>query len=135
MIGPEQQPVRPRERVTAPEATTSRAEAREGPIDIDIDIGTVYVRSLVRSQLRLAVACAAGFAVLLLGFAASFVLMPDLGSLLVLGVPVSWLMLGFGGYPLVIGIAVIYVRAARRNEAGYLALSGSARRESDGDPT
>ena len=131
MIGPEQQPVRPRERVTAPEATTSRAEAREGPIDI----GTVYVRSLVRSQLRLAVACAAGFAVLLLGFAASFVLMPDLGSLLVLGVPVSWLMLGFGGYPLVIGIAVIYVRAARRNEAGYLALSGSARRESDGDPT
>ena len=131
MIGPEQQPVRPRERVTAPEATTSRAEAREGPIDI----GTVYVRSLVRSQLRLAVACAAGFAVLLVGFGASFVLVPDLGSLLVLGVPVSWLMLGFGGYPLVIGIAVIYVRAARRNEAGYLALSGSARRESDGDPT
>ena len=131
MIGPEPQPVRPRERVTAPEAMTSRAEAREGPIDI----GTVYVRSLVRSQLRLAVACAAGFAVLLVGFAASFVLMPDLGSLLVLGVPVSWLMLGFGGYPLVIGIAVIYVRAARRNEAGYLALSGTARRESDGDPT
>ena len=131
MIGPEQQPVRPRERVTAPEATTSRAEAREGPIDI----GTVYVRSLVRSQLRLAVACAAGFAVLLVSFGASFLLVPDLGSLLVLGVPVSWLMLGFGAYPLVIGIAVIYVRAARRNEAGYLALSGSARRESDGDPT
>ena len=131
MIGPEQQPVRPRERVTAPEATTSRAEARGGPIDI----GTVYVRSLVRSQLRLAIACAAGFAVLLVSFGASFLLVPDLGSLLVLGVPVSWLMLGFGAYPLVIGIAVIYVRAARRNEAGYLALSGSARRESDGDPT
>ena len=66
-----------------------------GPIDID----TVYVRSLVRSQLRLAIACAAGFVMLLVGFAASFVLVPDLGSLLVLGVPVSWLMLGFGVTP------------------------------------
>ena len=133
MIDPQQRPVRPRERVTAPEATTSLADARVGPIDIDI--GTVYVRSLVRSQLRLAIACAAGFVVLLVGFAASFVLLPDLGSLLVLGVPVSWLMLGFGVYPLVIGTAVIYVRAARRNETGYLALSDSARRESEGDPT
>ena len=133
MIDPQQRPARPRERVTAPEATTSLADARVGPIDIDI--GTVYVRSLVRSQLRLAIACAAGFVVLLVGFAASFVLVPDLGSLLVLGVPVSWLMLGFGVYPLVIGTAVIYVRAARRNETGYLALSDSARRESEGDPT
>jgi hypothetical protein len=131
MTDADQQPVRPRERVTAPEAMTGLPGAGVGPTDI----GAVYVRSLVRSQLRLAIASAAGFVVLLAGFAASFVLVPDLGSLLVLGVPVSWLMLGFGGYPLVIGIAVIYVRAARRNEAGYLALSDSARRESEGDPT
>ncbi|MBG6054099.1 hypothetical protein IWX81_000489 [Salinibacterium sp. CAN_S4] len=131
MTGAEQRPVRPRERVTAPEAAISLPGAGVGPTDI----GTIYVRSLVRSQLRLAIASAAGFVVLLAGFGASFVLVPDLGSLLVLGVPVSWLMLGFGGYPLVIGIAVIYVRAARRNEAGYLALSDGARRESEGDPT
>lgn len=110
---------RPRERVTAPEAITRVPRPTIGPLGVD----TIYVRSLVKSQLRLAIACAAGFVLLLAGFAFSFVLSPELDALIVMGVPVSWLMLGFGVYPLVIGVAVIYVRAARRNEAGYLSLS------------
>jgi hypothetical protein len=116
-----------RERVTAPESPTTLPGAGDIPVDVD----TVYVRSLVRSQLRLAVACAIGFAVLLAGFAASFVVVPDLGLLVVVGVPVSWLMLGFGVYPLVIAIAVIYVRASGRNEARYRSLSDRDRRELD----
>lgn len=121
---------RPRERVTAPETmTTVLCES-----DASSGVDTVYVRSLVRSQLRLAVACAVGFTVLLVCFAVSFVLVPDLGLLLVLGVPVSWLMLGFGVYPMVIGIAVIYVRSSRRNETGYLALSDRDGRAPAVDP-
>lgn len=117
MTGPE--PLRRRERVTAPEQVSVAKAQGEGYLNVD----TVYVRSLVRSQLRLALACAAGFALILVGFTLAFLLAPDLGTLLVAGIPVSWLMLGFGVYPLVIVIALIYVRAASRNEAGYLSLS------------
>ena len=108
-----------RERVTAPEQVHTEGDRGEGYLNVD----TVYVRSLVRSQLRLALACTVGFVLILGGFMLAFVLAPDLGILLFAGIPVSWLMLGFGVYPLVIVIALIYVRAANRNEAGYLSLS------------
>ncbi|MBD3942655.1 DUF485 domain-containing protein [Microbacterium sp. NEAU-LLC] len=83
----------------------------------------VYVRSLIRSQLRLGIVAATGFVVATVAFVLILALVPDLSAAVVFGVPASWLLLGFGLYPLAITVAVLYVRAAARNEARYRALT------------
>lgn len=87
------------------------------------DIHSVYVRSLIRSQLRLALICAGGFVLATLVFVVAVVAAPGLDGAFIAGVPVSWLLLGFGVYPLAISIAALYVRAASRNEARYRSLA------------
>ena len=121
------EPPPPRVRVTAPHAGSPAASARpvphhgaEAPTS---DIAGVYVRSLIRSQLRLAVTVAAGFVVATVLFVVAIALVPELDRTFVLGVPASWLLLGFGVYPLAITVGVLYVRAASRNEARYRALA------------
>ncbi|MGN6220419.1 MAG: heavy metal transporter [Microbacterium sp.] len=83
----------------------------------------VYVRSLIRSQLRLGISAAIGFVVATVAFVLVLALVPDLSAAVVFGVPASWLLLGFGLYPLALTVAVLYVRAAARNEARYRALT------------
>jgi hypothetical protein len=87
------------------------------------DIRGVYVRSLIRSQLRLGLVFAGGFCAAAALFVAAIVLVPGLDERFVAGVPVSWLLLGFGLYPLVVTVAVLYRRAAARNEARFRALA------------
>ena len=50
-------------------------------------------------------------------------LVPALDDTFLLGVPLSWVLLGAGIYPLAITVGVLYVRAAARNEARYRSLS------------
>ena len=89
-------------------------------------MGAVYVRSLIRSQLRLAIVCAVGFVVATAVFAIGVALLPAIDEALVAGVPVSWLLLGLGVYPLALTVAALYVRSATRNEARYRALAEDA---------
>ncbi|WP_139415966.1 DUF485 domain-containing protein [Agromyces laixinhei] len=115
----------PRVRVTAPRpgaagASARTRQARGGPTS---DIAGVYVRSLIRSQLRLAIVFSAGFAAATALFALAIALVPALGSTFVFGVPASWLLLAVGIYPLTLTIAGLYVRAASRNEARYRSLT------------
>jgi hypothetical protein len=122
-------------RVTAPRTDAVAASARrstargrtpavaQGPTS---DVGAVYVRSLIRSQLRLAIVCAVGFVVATAVFAIGVALLPAIDEALVAGVPVSWLLLGLGVYPLALTVAALYVRAATRNEARYRALAEDA---------
>ena len=136
----EEQPAAPpqRVRVTAPRsgAPAASVPARTAPIrrrapgaagvDPDAptsDIQGVYVRSLIRSQLRIGLVFAAGFVVATVLFALALALTPTLHEWTVAGVPVSWLLLGVGVYPLALTVAAIYVRAATRNEARYRSLS------------
>lgn len=97
------------------------ARAAEAPTS---DIEGVYVRSLIRSQLRLGLVFAVGFVSAALLFVLAIVLVPGLDETAIAGVPVSWLLLGFGLYPLVITVAALYQRAANRNEARFRALAG-----------
>ncbi|MFF2272929.1 heavy metal transporter [Agromyces sp. NPDC058136] len=87
------------------------------------DVQGLYVRSLIRSQLRLALTVAAGFVVATVLFVVGIALLPELDRTFVAGVPVSWLLLGFGLYPLAITVGAVYVRAATCNEARYRALA------------
>lgn len=117
----------PRVRVTAPRPGGGGASdrplpphARGGPTS---DIAGVYVRSLIRSQLRLAIVFAVGFAAATTLFVLAIAFVPALDSSFVFGVPASWLLLGVGVYPLALTVAGLYVRAAARNEARYRSLT------------
>ena len=121
------EPPPPRVRVTAPHAGSPAASARpvphhgaEAPTS---DIAGVYVRSLIRSQLRLGIVFAVGFAVATALFVLAIALVPQLDETFVVGVPLSWLLLGAGVYPLAITVGALYVRAASRNEARYRSLT------------
>ncbi|MFK4731023.1 hypothetical protein ROT00_15155 [Agromyces mediolanus] len=107
-------------RPAAPRAGLDLGRRREAPTS---DIRGVYVRSLIRSQLRLGLVFAGGFCVATALFVAAIVLVPGLDAQHVAGVPVSWLLLAFGLYPLVITVGVLYARAAARNEARFRQLA------------
>jgi uncharacterized membrane protein (DUF485 family) len=113
--------------VTAPRtgapATSARPSLGRGHPGPGSDVDAMYVRSLIRSQLRLALVCAGGFVAATVVFVVGIALLPALDDTFVAGVPVSWLLLGLGVYPLAISVAALYVRAAQRNEARYRSLA------------
>jgi hypothetical protein len=127
-VHPDGHPPAPgRVRVTAPQAGSGAASVRSASPQADggptSDIAGVYVRSLIRSQLRLGIVFALGFVVATALFVLAVALVPELDTTFVLGVPLSWLLLGAGVYPLAITVGGLYVRAASRNEARYRALA------------
>jgi hypothetical protein len=116
-----------RVRVTAPRAgspaASDRPVSRNAADAPTSDIAGVYVRSLIRSQLRLGVVFAVGFAAATALFVLAIAFVPELDTTFVVGVPASWLLLGAGVYPLAVTVAALYLRAASRNEARYRSLT------------
>ncbi|TFD79251.1 DUF485 domain-containing protein [Cryobacterium fucosi] len=117
-----------RVRVTAPIAQARRAPGH--PVAREIaeqsEVGQVYVRSLIRTQLRLALVVAVGFLLILLAFPLLIAFVPGLEQAELFGVPFSWLALGVGVYPIILLSAWLYLRAAARNEARYRDLVDDA---------
>ena len=91
-------------------------------IDEQTILGEVYMRSLVRLQLRLAIGVCLIFAVLLGGLPLMLTLEPQLADVHVLGLPLPWLLLGVVVYPVLITAAWLYVRQAERNERDFADL-------------
>jgi hypothetical protein len=118
------EPVR-RVRVTTPPparrgAPTTRGIALPGaPID---EAEAVYARALRTSQLRLALGTVAGFVVVMVALTLVITFVPELDTVALWGVPLSWLLHAFAFYPVIVLFAVLYVRGAARNERRYLAL-------------
>jgi hypothetical protein len=111
-----------RVKVTAPRSEAkpvmdSRVAAEES------DVGQVFVRSLIRSQLRLSLVGAAGFLLILLAFPLMLGLVPGLAEATIAGIPFGWLLLGAGIYPVIGLSAWLYIRSASRNEARYRDLA------------
>lgn len=90
------------------------------------DPSAVYVRSLIRSQLRLAVVAAVAFAVVLVAATALLAFVPELRAATVAGIPLVWIVLGVGVYPVVLLVAWLFTRAAERNERRYRSLAEDA---------
>ena len=101
-----------RVRVTSPRTGASE-------IDAQTDIGEIYMTSLLRSQLRLAVLVLLALVVLVAGLPVLFLLAPALLDTQVLGMPVPWVLLAFAVYPVLLGLGWVYVRAAERNERDF----------------
>lgn len=119
----------PRVRVTAPITVSAAPSSESGATESGAtdggtgDTSALYVRSLIRSQLRLAIVCAVTFAVLLVAIPIAVVVLPDLASLPVAGVPLGWVAVGVGVYPILLLVAALFVRAADRNEQRYRSLA------------
>ena len=110
-----------RVRVTSPRTGRGPRARRTAAAEIDAQsrLGEVYMRSLMRAQLRLALGVLGVLSVGVGGLPLVFLMAPRAGSQDVLGMPVTWVLLGFGVYPVLVLLGWVYVRAAERNEAAF----------------
>lgn len=115
-----------RVRVTGPARRRTAASSRASAIDTDSRLGGIYMGSLLREQGWLAVRVLGALAVMLGSLPLVFHLWPSLSNLSVAGVPVSWILLGVTGYPLLFGLGWWYVRRAERNEDSFAELMREA---------
>jgi predicted cobalt transporter CbtA len=106
----------------APAGGRSAAASREA--EEESDAGQLFVRSLIRSQLRLGLVVALGFLLILVAFPLMLGLVPGLADSTIAGLPFDWVLLGAGIYPVIGLSAWLYVRTAARNEARYRDLAG-----------
>jgi hypothetical protein len=108
-------------RITSPRTVAARSRTRRSnasEIDALTRLGEVYVKSLMRAQLRLAAYVVVALTVTLGGLPLLFRLVP-VGDVHLLGIPLTWLLLGFVVYPWLLVLAWWYVRRAERNEAAF----------------
>jgi len=116
-------------RVTAPRSAPEGPAAGTRPVPDtaeaaeESDAGQVFVRSLIRTQLRLSVVVAAGFLLILTSFALMLGLVPGLPELRIAGLPFDWVLLGAGIYPVIGLSAWLYVRTSARYESRYRELA------------
>lgn len=113
-----------RVRVTAddtgrPAAPTRGIALPGAPVD---EADAVYTRALMRSQLRLALGTVAGFVLVVVALTLTIALIPEIGEVVVWGLPLSWLLQAYAFYPIIVVFAVLYVRTAARNERRFRAL-------------
>lgn len=85
-------------------------------------IGDLFIRSLMRAQLHLALRLGGVFGVLLALLPLLFAYVPRVRHVHVLGLPLPWLVLGVLVYPGLVAVAVVYVRQAERNEQDFVDL-------------
>ena len=121
-MNPNQPPTRVR--VTGPRRDVRRAVQRTVTDEIDDQtrIGTVYLLTLVRTQLRLGLATVALVVVPLAFMPLVFGLWPDVQDLHVGPLPLWWAILGFAVYPAILGVGWWYVKASTRNEQQFADL-------------
>ena len=110
-----------RVRVTSPRtsATRTRSVSIASEIDEQTRLGEVYITSLMRSQLRLAIGVLGVVALTLGALPLLFWLVPAIGTLELVGIPVPWMLLTVVAFAEVIMLGRVYVRQAERNEDNF----------------
>jgi len=110
-----------RVRVTSPrtDATRTRTTSVASEIDAQTRLGEVYITSLMRSQLRLAVGVLLVLAVTLGALPLLFHLVPVIGRTELAGIPLPWLLLTVVASTEIITLGWLFVRQAERNEDNF----------------
>jgi hypothetical protein len=111
-----------RVRVTGPPRYASGPRNRLGDMHEQTPLGDVFLRSLLKEQLALAIRVLVLISLTLGLLPLAFHLWPDLGDLDVAGLPVAWLVLGVVVYPFLLLVGWRYVRSVERNEHDFAAL-------------
>jgi hypothetical protein len=91
-------------------------------IDAQTELGEVYMGSLVRTQLRLAMGVTLALALTVGALPVLFWVLPASRRASVLGIPLPWLLMGFLVYPVLVGLGWLYVVRAERNERAFADL-------------
>lgn len=108
--------------VSGPRSEAPRVALR-WPVARDIDeqteLGVLYVRSLVRAQLRTASVTCGVVAAVSGGLLLLFHCLPGLSGVRVFGIPLPWLILGLCVQPVWVGLAAWQVRQAERTERDF----------------
>ncbi|GAB3988344.1 DUF485 domain-containing protein [Nocardioides marmoraquaticus] len=115
-------PTPPRVRVTSPwteRPRTAKRRTAASEIDAQSDVGEIYLQALLRAQLRAGLRVLALLVVSVGALPLLFALVPALTRWQLLGMPVSWGLLAFGCYPVLVLLAWRYVRVAERNERAF----------------
>jgi len=112
-----------RVRVTSPR-TVSRLRRRTPlsaatEIDAQTEVGLIFLRSLMRAQLRLALSVLAVLGLTVGSLPVLFRFLPALAEQPLLGMPLAWSLLAFGIYPGLLLLGMVYVRRAERNEDAF----------------
>lgn len=114
-----------RVRVTSPRMGSAH-RPDPSPLGRDLTEGTrlgeVYMRSLVRAQLRHAVAVLLPAGLVLGSLPVLFATRPELNDVRLLTVPLPWLLLGVGVYPLILLAAWWHRRLAESTEEAFTEL-------------
>src|SRR5215212_240442 len=88
-----------------------------------------FLHSLMRKQLRLSIACAASFLILLLGLPLANFLYPEFMARRIFGFTLTWLILGIGFFPVVWLISWVFIKrsiALEEQEVAEVAAPVSA---------
>jgi hypothetical protein len=113
---------RPR-RVVVMSPRTSAARRPRHPLTREIDeqtrLGELYMRSLVRTQFRLSLFVCTVLGCVVGGLPLLFLLVPELRSVNILGLPLPWVILAGLIYPAFVIGAWLYVRQAEQHEAHF----------------
>jgi hypothetical protein len=123
----------PRVRVTGPPRRRADVVRSTGTREIDAQtaLGEVFMRSLLREQLLLAVRVLVGLALSLGLLPVLFHLVPSLGDVHVGSMPLAWLLLGVLTYPWLVLLGWFYVRRSEANERDFADLVGSVLPDED----
>jgi hypothetical protein len=117
---------RARVRVTSPRTEAALqarpSRRRRDELADQTAVGDVFIRSLIRAQLGLALRVLVVLVGLLGGLPLLFVLVPSAGRADVGGLSLPWLLLGVAAFPLLLLLGVVYARQAERNEREFADL-------------
>ena len=116
-----------RVRVTGPPRRQG-PRPRTGDIDEETRLGGVYLGSLLREQMWLALRIVALLFAAIGSLPLVFHLLPGLTDVDVFGMPLPWLLLGVGVYPVMVLLGWRYVRSAERNERDFADLLSEVER-------
>ena len=87
-----------------------------------------FLHSLMRKQLKLSIACAAAFLIVLLGLPLANYFWPELMAKRICGFTLTWFLLGIGFFPAVWCIAFYFIRrsiALEDEEVAEVAREGA----------
>ena len=117
-------PLTERVRITNPLTTASPHLRRsvQQEIDESTAVGEVYMRSLIRSQLRLALVVLFTLMLSIGIMPIVFVTFDSVTTYRVAGIPLPWWILGLLVYPFLIALGWLYTRQADRAERDFAEL-------------
>ncbi|MFE9579715.1 hypothetical protein ACFYO1_25240 [Nocardia sp. NPDC006044] len=120
MTGPQHRPAR--QRVVLSERRGARRVRTRMEVAEQTEIGEALIGGLIRAQLGLALRLGLIIVVVLCSLPVLFGI-GTVGSTVVFGLRLPWLLLGVAVYPLLYLVGRLYVRLAEHNEQDFLDLA------------